>query len=106
MIAKPWVAHLSRAEKRLRREAIRRAACRRWAEASCPPGRYPEFWRRAGQEYDWLLFRRWQDRPCGAWALPVHQTRPALALAGYNVHGMPNPPPAPTTGAFGLPRAG
>jgi hypothetical protein len=67
---KPWVANLSGPERLLREKTIRKSACQKWTEAGCPPGRYAHFRLQAEREYDWQLFRQWQDRPSGFLAAP------------------------------------
>jgi Protein of unknown function (DUF2934) len=67
---KPWVVTLSGPEKLLREKTTRKNACQKWTEAGCPTGRYADFRLQAEREYDWHLFRQWQDRPSGFLAAP------------------------------------
>ncbi len=90
MSNKPWVTNLTWKEKLFRAEMIRKSACRKWAEAGCPPGRYADFWLRAEEEYDWRLFQRWQDRPCPFLTGPAASADPPTAGWDYNVHGIPS----------------
>jgi hypothetical protein len=70
MGSKPWVVNLTWEERLLREETIRKSASRKWTEAGCPPGRYAHFRLQAEKEYDWHLFRQWQDKPLGFLTAP------------------------------------
>jgi hypothetical protein len=91
MSNKPWLESLTWKEKLLRAEAIRKSASQKWTEARCPPGWYADLWLQAEEEYDWRLFRRWQDRPRGFLTAPPVSADPPTAGWDYNVHGIPNP---------------
>jgi hypothetical protein len=89
MSNKPWVVNLTWKEKRFRAEMIRKSTARKWTEAGRPPDRYADFRLRAEEEYDWQLFRRWQDRPCAFLTAPPVSVEPPTAGRHYNVHGIP-----------------
>jgi hypothetical protein len=91
MTNKPWVANLTWKEKLFRAEVIRKSAAQKWTEAGCPPGRYADFWHQAEEEYDWRLFRRWEEKPFAFLTAPPVQAHQPTAGRDSNVHGIPDP---------------